>query len=97
VKQYLCGAPVYFDTAFSLTGTVNVENKNGFGNMLDDSQFCEMVHRHGVEKILFGSDSPWSDQKKNLEWIRGCSLEDTEKELILGENARKLLDISPKL
>lgn len=93
VKKYICGAPVYFDTAFSLTGTVNVEHKNGFGAMLDDARFVDLVRSHGADKILFGTDTPWSSQKENLEWIRECSLEDTEKELILGENGRKLLTL----
>lgn len=93
VKKYICGAPVYFDTAFSLTGTVNVEHKNGFGSMLDDARFVDLVRSHGADKILFGTDTPWSSQKENLEWIRECSLDDAEKELILGENARKLLTL----
>lgn len=91
VKKYICGAPVYFDTAFSLTGTVSVENNGVFGGMLNDAQFVELVRGHGVEKILFGSDTPWSSQRENLEWIRGCSLTDQEKQMILGENAEKLL------
>lgn len=93
VKKYICGAPVYFDTAFSLTGTVNVEHKKGFGAMLDDARFVDLVRSHGADKILFGTDTPWSSQKENLEWIRECSLDDTEKEQILGENARKLLTL----
>lgn len=94
VKKYLCGAPVYFDTAFSLTGTVNVENSGTFGNMLNDAQFVELVRAHGAEKILFGSDTPWSSQRKNVEWIRGCSLTEEEKRMILGGNAAGLLGIS---
>ncbi len=94
VKKYLCGAPVYFDTAFSLTGTVNVENTGNFGSMLDDERFVELVRSHGVEKILFGSDTPWSTQQENVDWICGCSLEEEEKQMILGENAEKLLFFS---
>lgn len=93
VKKYLCGAPVYFDTAFSLSGTVNVENSGTFGNMLNDAQFVELVRAHGVEKILFGSDTPWSSQRKNVEWIRGCSLTEEEKVMILGGNAAGMLGI----
>lgn len=93
VKKYICGAPVYFDTAFSLTGTVNVENKNGFGSMLDDARFVELVRTHGVSRILFGTDFPWSNQGENLKWIQGCSLTEEEKKKILGENAAGLLGV----
>lgn len=93
VKKYICGAPVYMDTAFSLTGTVSVENCGVYGKMLDDAQFTELVRLHGVDRVLFGSDTPWSSQKENLEWIRKCSLDSGEKTQILGENARKLLTL----
>lgn len=93
VKKYVCGAPVYFDTAFSLTGTVSVENKGVFGDMLGDVQFVELVRKHGAEKVLFGTDTPWSSQRENLEWIRGCSLTEAEKRMILGENAAGLLGV----
>lgn len=93
VKKYICGAPVFFDTAFSLTGTVNVENKRGFGAMLDDNQFVELVRSHGTSRILFGTDTPWSGQRKNLEWIQDCSLTKEEKKMVLGENAAGLLGL----
>lgn len=91
VRKDICGAPVYFDTAFSLTGTVNVENKNGFGPILDDTEFVKLVRAHGADRILFGTDFPWSSQRENLEWIQGCSLTEPEKRMILGENAAKIL------
>lgn len=93
VKKYICGAPVYMDTAFSLTGTVSVENRGVYGKMLDDNQFTELVRLHGVDRVLFGSDTPWSSQRENLEWIWKCSLDPGEKTQILGENARKLLTL----
>lgn len=91
VRKYICGAPVYFDTAFSLSGTVNVENQGKFGAMLDDAQFVELVRSHGATKILFGSDTPWSSQRSNVNWIQACSLTEQEKRMILGENAEILL------
>lgn len=90
VKKYICGAPVFMDTAFSLTGTVSVENRGVYGKMLDDNQFTELVRLHGVDRVLFGSDTPWSSQKENLEWIQKCSLNPEEKTQILGENGKVL-------
>lgn len=91
VRRYVCGAPVYFDTAFSLTGTVGVENKGKVGAMLGDRQFVELVRAHGADKVLFGSDTPWSAQRDSLEWIRGCGLTEEEKEMVLGGNALRVL------
>ena len=49
-----------------------------------------MIRNHGVDKVLFGTDSPWDDQKTALKDINATELTDEEKRLILGENARKL-------
>lgn len=93
VERDVCGAPVYLDTAYSLTGTVGVENNGTFGAMLDDESFVNLVRKHGVEKILFGSDTPWSSQQESVAWIQQCSLTDEEKKLVLGENAASILRV----
>ena len=49
-----------------------------------------MVRKHGADKILFGTDSPWYDQKQALEDFNSTGLNDDEKKLILGENAKRL-------
>lgn len=53
VEKYVCGAPVYFDTAFSLTGTVSVENNGMFGAMLDNGAFVRLVRKHGAENSFW--------------------------------------------
>lgn len=93
VENYVCGAPVYLDTAFSLTGTVDVENNGVFGAMLDDETFVRLARKHGVGKILFGSDTPWSSQQETVAWVQGCSLSEHEKRYVLGENAARILGI----
>lgn len=55
--------------------------------------FLDIVRLHGADKFLFGTDSPWGSQSENLEWIKKSGLNDKELNLILGENARKLLNL----
>lgn len=93
VERDVCGAPVYLDTAYSLTGTVGVENNGTFGVMLDDERFVNLVRKHGASKILFGSDTPWGSQQESVAWIQQCSLTDEEKKLVLGENAAGILGV----
>ena len=51
-----------------------------------------MIKNHGVEKILFATDSPWNGQKEYIERFKQLDgLSDIEKEMILGTNAQKLL------
>ena len=69
VEKELCSENVFFDTSFSLGSYIPPE---GYSlpeektKMLSKEQFERMVKKHGANKILFGSDSPWSDQKRRL-------------------------------
>lgn len=45
------------------------------------------------ERVLFGSDSPWSRQKTYIDCIRSLGCSDTETAAILGGNAKKLLSV----
>lgn len=82
----LAGERVMIDTSFSTTA-VDLEG------MLDEDRFIEMVRAFGADKVLFGTDSPWSDQKESLDWILQTSLDKEEKDKILGENAAKILKL----
>jgi predicted TIM-barrel fold metal-dependent hydrolase len=50
-----------------------------------------MIKAHGTDRILFGTDSPWTDQKSEVEGIRGLDLTEDEINAILGGNAEGLL------
>lgn len=78
--EYLLKKDVYLDTSFYF-GEVNIDNPERI--------FIE----HGIEKILFATDSPWKDQKREVEYIMRCSLNDNHKEMILYKNAKELLGI----
>ena len=53
----------------------------------------QIIEKHGTEKILFGSDSPWSDIAKSVAWIRELSLPQSVEEAIFSGNAKSLLRI----
>ena len=80
VEKYLAGSRLYFDTAYSL------------GHM-EDEQFIRLSQKHGVDKILFATDSPWDGQKEFLCRLREMNMKEDEKEAILGENARRILKL----
>ena len=80
VERDLCGADVYLDTSM------------GFEHYTKD-QFLRIVRAHGVNKILFGSDSPWSRASEEISAIRSLDLPDSEKELILHGNAERILGL----
>ena len=55
--------------------------------------FVQVVKNHGSDKILFASDSPWSNAKHEYESINELPLSQDEKDNILYKNACKLLGI----
>ncbi|MCP3965924.1 MAG: amidohydrolase family protein [Lentisphaerae bacterium] len=79
-EEYVIGLPVYLDLAFTL-------------GQIDDEQLVRMIRRHGADRVLFGTDSPWRDQKTALDHFLKLDLNEDEKSLILGENAARLLDL----
>ena len=76
----LCGENVYLDTAYVL-------------RFIGEERFKKMLARHGEDKILFASDSPWSDIKGDVDILRLFDISNTAKEKIFCENARALLKI----
>ncbi len=80
VERHLVGENVYIDTSM------------GFKHYSRE-QFLRIVGAHGAERILFGSDSPWSSADEEIETIGSLPLNDTEKQMILYKNAQKLLKI----
>lgn len=82
VEEKLIGLPFFMDTAVAL-------NKK-FPVKLSNEQFLRMVRKHGSDKIIFGTDTPWYDQKQALMDLDEIDLNDNEKVQILGENANNL-------
>ena len=76
----LAGQNVYFDTAFTLD---HIE-KNLFNSIID---------KHGEDKILFATDSPWDDVKKDVCLLKEYVENKETLEKIFYKNAIKLLGI----
>lgn len=96
VEERIVGRDVWLDTAFSLLpiepapGTVRGPEENP---PLTGEQFLRMVRRHGADRILFGTDSPWSGQKESLSHLKGLSIPNEDLDKILGGNACELLNL----
>lgn len=97
VEELLSQAPVYLDTSFS-TGEMTPLDDGYYTSedlpLMGERQFVRMVRTFGAERILFGTDSPWSGQRESLTWIRDTALSADELEAILGANAQKLLGLT---
>jgi len=78
--KYLCGTEIYFDTAF------------GYGSIPKPIVY-EILEKHGDDKVLFATDSPWSDAAGDVGIIRSFGLDPTTEKKIFCENAKALLGI----
>jgi hypothetical protein len=78
VKRLLVGRDIYFDTSYSFA-------ELGAAGMAD------LIRAHGANKILFGTDSPWTGQGEELARIRSLGLPQHDLERILFRNAVSLL------
>ncbi|MBQ8427554.1 MAG: amidohydrolase family protein, partial [Clostridia bacterium] len=83
VLTKLAGKDVYFDTAYTL-------------NEISEDLFKRIVDKHGDDKVLFATDSPWRGIKEDLEIFRSYKLNKNTEEKILYKNALKLLNIQEK-
>lgn len=80
VEEVLVGEEIYFDTSYSL-------------DWMAAGQAGRIIENHGYRKILFATDSPWTDQSEQIQKIKRLGLESTVEEAILGGNARNLLGL----
>lgn len=79
VLEKLCGEDLYFDLSF------------GYGTIA--KPMAQMIlDRHGPEKLLFGSDSPWHRPEWELWLVDSLDMSEDDRERILWKNAEALLD-----
>jgi predicted TIM-barrel fold metal-dependent hydrolase len=52
-----------------------------------------IINKHGAHKVCFGTDFPLASQTTDSEYILELPLSDSQKEGILGENARQLIGL----
>ncbi|MBN2654077.1 MAG: amidohydrolase family protein [Nitrospirae bacterium] len=79
VRESLIGKPIYMEISFAL-------------EYIDKETAASMIKDHPKEYILFGTDSPWTEQNETLDRFMSLGLGDEYERLILRDNAQKLLN-----
>ncbi|MGN0394890.1 MAG: amidohydrolase family protein [Coprococcus sp.] len=93
VYEKLCGRDIYFDTAFSYGDIAWKEGVCQKWRLLTTEMFFKLISKHNLDKILFATDSPWSDQKKSIEDIKRIPIADELRNKMLGGNAERLFGL----
>lgn len=86
VLEKLAGRDCFFDTAFCFEEQPGIER-------ISDELFKKIVRKHGAEKILFATDSPWGCPGDMAKRIRETGITADEQRLIFSENAARLFGI----
>jgi uncharacterized protein len=81
VEKHLIGKPHYMEISFSL-------------EELPRDRARELITKHPSHYLLFGTDSPWTDQKKAIELLTSLDLDPETRENIFYRNAARLLGLS---
>lgn len=80
VLQHLAGSEIYFDVSF------------GYGMM--PRYFAEKIlDKHGANRLLFGTDTPWHTPAMERRLLDRLSLSEAEREAVFSGNAKRLLGI----
>ena len=78
VERHLLGKPISMEISMSL-------------EQLGPKRGREFLTAHPADRILFGTDSPWTSQAETLGLARALKLGPERERRLLGDNARALL------
>ena len=80
VANYFEGRNIYIDTSMG-------------SDYYTQEQFLSIANRLGADRLLFASDSPWGSAEREIRAIKSLPLDEKSKELILSDNAWRLLGL----
>lgn len=78
VEQLMVGRPIYMGISFAM-------------EYMDISQARRIIMNHPAEYVLFGTDSPWTDQSETATLLANLMLSEKKLNMILHSNAERLL------
>jgi predicted TIM-barrel fold metal-dependent hydrolase len=78
VERLIVGKKIYMELSYAL-------------DLLDREQARRIILHHPKEYVLFGSDSPWTDQGQTMRLLRRLDLGEERERAILRENGLRLL------
>lgn len=82
VREHMLGKPIYMECSYSF-------------DWMSPESARELLTAHPKEYVLFGSDSPWGDQARQLEQLRALGLGAEREAAMLWGNAERLLGLPP--
>jgi predicted TIM-barrel fold metal-dependent hydrolase len=92
IAAHLGGLYFWKEVVTELVGTTAYLDTSSTLSYIDPQLARQIITKHGVEKILFGSDYPLTSPARELRFFEQFDwLTPSEKDLILGDNCSQLL------
>ncbi len=92
VAENLLDTNVYLDASCVLAPLKRSSTNEEFF-LMKEEELISLIQQFGSQRILFGSDTPWTSQKESVDAFMKLPLSKEEKNCILYKNACKLLDL----
>lgn len=91
IGAHFGGYSIWEEAAEQLAGTPNlyVDCSSSF-HWIGADTAQRLIRTYGADRVLFGSDFPMWDPKKELDFLLSLGLTDDEYRMILAENAEKV-------
>lgn len=80
VLENLAGTSVYFDTSYVLP-------------FIGEKMLYNIIEKHGEDRILFATDSPWQEQGEMINILKSYNLGKEAEDKIFYKNASSLLNL----
>jgi len=94
VAAHMGGFQCWDMSTFYLAKKDNIWLDTSFGvKYIHPKRFKMMCDEHGMDKILFGTDSPWSEPKSDIDAIQKSIMNQNDLDRIFYKNAENLLNI----
>ena len=96
VCELLADTDVFIDTAFSIEPIHRLDDhwQSGEPKLLSIEQFRNMIALFTPDRVVFGTDSPWANQKEYVSLMGSLGLPDEDYQKIMYRNTAALLGIS---
>ena len=94
VAAHMGGYQMWYQTETDLAGQADLYLDTSWLLFhCDPKQAVRMIRKHGADKVLFATDSPWREPIDDVKAFLALPLTDEERELVLHKNAERLLGL----
>ncbi|MEG1743686.1 MAG: amidohydrolase family protein [Clostridia bacterium] len=94
IAAHLCGYKAWDEAERTIIGTSVYTEISDALSCLSPERVVDLIRRHGVDKVMFGSDFPLLSPAKSFETFDKLAFSEDEKDMIYYKTAEKLFSLN---